>query len=189
MRGNITRRGKSSWRIKFDLDRDSKTAKRRFHIATVRGTRKEAEAELARLLNDANKGVLVDASNLTVEAYLWRWLDGKHDLSPVTRDQLELRLQLGMGKHDANSLVFCNHDGAPISPNCFSVMWGRAVPQVTFHALRHSHASALIAAGIDVVTVSRRLGHATPTITLNVYAHLFANTDTRCADAIEKVLD
>src|SRR5262245_21291316 len=33
---------------------------------------------------------------------------------------------------------------------------------VSLHSLRHSHASALIAAGIDVITVSRRLGHASP---------------------------
>ena len=45
-------------------------------------------------------------------------------------------------------------------------MWHReirrikGVPNVTFHALRHTHASALIKAGIDVVTVSRRLGIA-----------------------------
>ena len=93
-----------------------------------------------------------------------------------------------MGKHDAEALVFCKHDGKPISPNCLSVQWSQLVPQVTFHALRHTHASALIAAKIDVVKVSRRLGHSTPTITLDVYAHLFAETDTDCADAIEGVL-
>jgi integrase len=100
----------------------------------------------------------------------------------------KLRFKLGTGKPDADALVFCNDDGAPISPNCFSVMWGRAVPQATFHALRHSHASALIAAGVDVVTVSRRLGHSNPTITLNVYAHLFSETDTKAAAAIERQL-
>jgi integrase len=104
------------------------------------------------------------------------------------KEQLELRLQLGMGKPDADALVFPNHDGAAISPNCFSVLWGKAVPQVTFHALRHSHASALIAGGVDVVTVSRRLGHSSPTITLSVYAHLFSETDTKAAAAIEKIL-
>ena len=57
-----------------------------------------------------------------------------------------------------------------------------------FHALRHSHASALIAAGLDVVSVSKRLGHATPTITLNVYSHLFDRADTRAAAAIDAVL-
>ena len=104
------------------------------------------------------------------------------------KDQLELRLQLGLGKHEDDALVFCNLDGSPISPNSFSVMWGRAVPEATFHSLRHTHASALIAAGKDVVTISRRLGHAKPTITLNVYGHLFANTDAECADAIEELL-
>ena len=33
------------------------------------------------------------------------------------------------------------------------------IPEVTLHALRHTHASQLIAAGLDVVTISRRLGH------------------------------
>ncbi len=57
-----------------------------------------------------------------------------------------------------------------------------------FHALRHSHASALIAAGIDIVTVSRRLGHGSPAITLGVYAHLFNRTDEAAAQAIEEAL-
>ena len=84
------------------------------------------------------------------------------------RSQLELRMQLGRGKHEPDALVFCDHEGAPISPNYFSIMWRRVIsrnsglPQVTFHALRHSHASALIAGGIDVVKVSRRLGHSSP---------------------------
>jgi len=87
MRGNITRRGKQSWRLKFDLDRDPVTGVRRFRTMTVRGTRTEAEAELARLLNDLHKGMLVETSALTVGAYLWQWLEGKHDLSPVTRER------------------------------------------------------------------------------------------------------
>ena len=61
-------------------------------------------------------------------------------------------------------------------------------PKVSFHSLRHSHTSALIAAGIDVVKVSRRLGHSSPVITLGVYAHLFGDTDDGAAAAIEKVL-
>ncbi len=57
-----------------------------------------------------------------------------------------------------------------------------------FHALRHSHASALIAAGVDVVTVSRRLGHSSPAITLGVYAHRFGSTDAAAARAIATAL-
>ena len=110
------------------------------------------------------------------------------------KEQLQLRLQLGMGKHEPAALVFCNHDGSPISPNYISKLWRMTIsaisefPRVSFHSLRHSHASALIAAGIDVVKVSRRLGHSSPVITLGVYAHLFGEGDDGAAAAIEKVL-
>jgi integrase len=57
-----------------------------------------------------------------------------------------------------------------------------------FHALRHTHASALIAAGLDVVKISRRLGHGSPAVTPNVYGHLFDNIDVAAANAIEIAL-
>ena len=55
----------------------------------------------------------------------------------------------------------------------------------TLHALRHTHVSQLIAAGMDVLTISRRLDHASPMITLPVYGHLFSNTDARAAEIME----
>jgi hypothetical protein len=45
--------------------------------------------------------------------------------------------------------------------------------RLSLHSLRHSFASLLIANGLNVVFVSRQLGHAKPTTTLAVYAHLF----------------
>ena len=57
-----------------------------------------------------------------------------------------------------------------------------------FHALRHSHASALIARGLDVLTISRRLGHGSPVVTLTTYAHLFEKTDLTAASAMEATL-
>ena len=58
---------------------------------------------------------------------------------------------------------------------------------VTFHALRHTFASVLIAQGEDPVFVSRQLGHANPAITLRVYSHLFdaARHADRARDALE----
>ena len=114
-------------------------------------------------------------------------------LSEHRKVQLELRLQLGIGKPDPEAFVFSNENGTPISPNHFSVMWHRAVaraglPKRTFHSLRHSHASALIHAGLDVVRVSKQLGHSSPNITLSTYAHEFREGDTGAADAIGKVL-
>ena len=56
---------------------------------------------------------------------------------------------------------------------------------IKLHDLRHYYASGLIAAGCDVVTVQRALGHASASVTLNTYAHLWptAEDKTRAAAA------
>jgi integrase len=80
---------------------------------------------------------------------------------------LELRLQLGAGKLTDDALVFADLEGQPLRPNTISPGWASfaesaGVPEVTFHGLRHTHASQLIDAGVDIVTISKRLGHANP---------------------------
>jgi integrase len=104
--------------------------------------------------------------------------------------QQEQRLKLGVGKAPDDALVFGNWDGTPRSPNAVTKAWAQAVstnklPRVSLHALRHTHASQLIASGLDVLTVSRRLGHGSPMITLAVYSHLFSNSDDRAAAVVE----
>ena len=59
---------------------------------------------------------------------------------------------------------------------------------MTFHGLRHTHASQLIDAGVDIVTISKRLGHGKPDITLRIYAHLFRKDDGKAAAAINAAL-
>jgi len=109
------------------------------------------------------------------------------------RRQLEQRLLLGLGRASAEDWVFPLFDGSPYPPDKLSRDWGnvvrdRKLPRVMFHGLRHSHASALIAAGVDIVTVSKRLGHGSPAITLGVYAHLFNRADGSAAQAMERAL-
>jgi len=106
---------------------------------------------------------------------------------------METYLALGMGRPEPDALAFGRPDGSPMSLDNLSRDWRRAVkalklPEVMFHALRHSHASALISSGVDVLTVSRRLGHGTPVVTLTTYAHLFEKTDQTAAKAIEAAL-
>jgi integrase len=109
--------------------------------------------------------------------------------------QMEHRLAIGLGRPDAGDLVFARADASPHPPDNLSRDWHRAVlslklPRVSFHALRHTHVSALIAAGLDVVTISRRIGHANPAVTLAIYAHVFAsaNKDAAAAHAIEMAM-
>lgn len=83
-------------------------------------------------------------------------------------------------------------DGAVRSPHWhwltqkFALAMGALrIEGVTLHSLRHTHAAQLIAAGMDVLTISRRLGHSNPTVTLSTYGHLFKNTDARAAEILE----
>ena len=69
--------------------------------------------------------------------------------------------------------------------NWTRTMTASDVAGVRPHSLRHTHASQLIAAGIDVLTVGRRLGHGSPAITLPCTGHLFANGDDRAAEILE----
>jgi integrase len=105
--------------------------------------------------------------------------------------QQEHRLQFGLGKAGPDALVFPDWDGAPRSPRALTLEWGKmakaASLTVSFHSLRHTHASMLIADGLDVLSLSRRLGHGSAAITLGVYGHLF-KPDDRAAAIMEQAL-
>src|SRR6516165_10134556 len=107
------------------------------------------------------------------------------------RSQQEQRLFFGVGKAPDDALVFSSWDGLPYLPATLTLQWRRAMKRAgltaTLHSLRHTHASTLIAAGLDVLTISRRLGHGSSAITLNVYAHLF-KPDDRAAAIMEAAL-
>jgi len=352
-RGNVTRRGRNSWRVKFDLGADPVTGRRLTRFVTVRGTRRQALAELTKLLRSADTGEYVDPANTTVAEFLERWLrdwaavnvspstlqryagivrmqliphlgeikiqklqadrvaemyatllrEGRckktedapiAGLSPRTvshihrvlhlalriaakwklialnvadsvdkpkaddkeveiiqadalpgllealrgkmlytvavtalgtgarrgellalrrqdidlaagtmpadvitvlrerlKEQQEQWLALGRGRVPPDALIFATWDGSPRSPNALSKDWAEAMSKLglpyTLHALRHTHASALIAGGMDVETLSRRLGHAKTSITLNTYSHVFKPADDRAASIMDAV--
>ena len=69
----------------------------------------------------------------------------------------------------ANRLAAAAHTTAPASGGRTATL----PPGLTFHALRHTYASLCVAAGVPPLQLSRFMGHAKPTTTLGIYAHLF----------------
>lgn len=107
--------------------------------------------------------------------------------------QQELNLALGLGRLEDDALLFQTAQGTPILPGAMSKIWAafakaHGIPDVTYHGLRHTHASQLIAIGVDIVTIAKRLGHGKPSVTLATYAHMFKSDDTAAADAINAAL-
>jgi len=71
---HLRQRGEKAWELKFDLGRDSVSGKRISRYVTFHGTKREAQAELNRLLNRRNEGTYVDPTKMTVAEYLEHWL-------------------------------------------------------------------------------------------------------------------
>jgi integrase len=93
-----------------------------------------------------------------------------------------------------HELLVAEDSGAPIPQNRFSQTWARAVERVglpagtRYHDLRHTFASALIAAGCSVKAVQTALGHESATTTLNTYAHLWPSDSDRTRAALDAFL-
>ena len=89
--------------------------------------------------------------------------------------------------------VFGSGNAVPPHQNTVGPWWRKAraaagCGAVKLHDLRHFYASGLIAAGCDVVTVQRALGHASATVTLNTYAHLWPTAEDRTRAAAASML-
>jgi integrase len=87
-RGNITKRGATSWRLKYEAgDPDPITGKRQTRYVTFRGTKKAAHAELTRRLAEVDAGTAVEPSRVTVAEYLRGWLGIGEGLAPKTLER------------------------------------------------------------------------------------------------------
>ncbi|NKY08981.1 tyrosine-type recombinase/integrase [Cellulomonas hominis] len=91
--------------------------------------------------------------------------------------------------------LFPGEDGKPLHQNSVGYLWRRTrakVPgceRLRLHDLRHFYASGLIAAGCDVVTVQRAMGHKSAAVTLTTYSHLWPSAEDRTRAAAQGMFD
>lgn len=81
------------------------------------------------------------------------------------------------GAYEDDGYLLADELGRPYHPDTISEWFGQKVkasglPRIRLHDCRHTAASLMLGAGVPVKVVSEMLGHATPTITLAVYAHV-----------------
>lgn len=75
MKGRVVKRAKDSWTLKYDAPRIN--GKRQQKSKTIKGTKKQADAELARIIHELETGQYADPKKQTVEEYLSYWLETK----------------------------------------------------------------------------------------------------------------
>ena len=103
--------------------------------------------------------------------------------------QAEARQAAGPAWKD-HDLVFPKADGIWWNPPAISLAFRRAVkaagvPEIRLHDLRHSHASLLLAAGVNPKVVSERLGHSSVAFTLDTYAHVIPGMQPEAAELFD----
>ena len=109
MKGHVRKRGKSSWAVVIDIGYDER-GRRRQKWHSVKGTKRDAERELARLLNEVHTGRYVEPANMTVADYLDHWLDAYARLavSNKTRerykDMVDAHIAPAIGRHKLSQL-------------------------------------------------------------------------------------
>ena len=106
--------------------------------------------------------------------------------------QLEERLAWGPAWTETG-LVFTREDGQVLHPEHVTKRFARLVrdaglPTITLHGVRHSYATAALAAGEPLKVVSERLGHASTSITANLYQHVLPSMDERTANAVANLI-
>lgn len=103
--------------------------------------------------------------------------------------QAEQRLLFGPA-YQQLGLVVAAEDGSPFTPNRLSIAFRSLVARagvaaVTFHDLRHSHATLLLQANVHPKIVSERLGHSTIGLTMDTYSHVIPGMQEDAARKID----
>ena len=118
--------------------------------------------------------------------------DTSHRVVPLTDSVLlEVSEHLARWPVDGSGLVFVNRRGEWIRHSAFHAVWASAraragIPDwATPHHLRHYYASLLIAHGSSVKLVQARLGHASAATTLDIYGHLWPDSEEATRAAVE----
>lgn len=112
-------------------------------------------------------------------------------LKRYRKSQNERRLKLGEAWQEFD-LICERGDGKPLRPDTISKQF-RTIARasgldVTFHGLRHTHASLMLESGADLKVTSSRLGHSSISITADLYTHVASKAEKAAADAFDRHL-
>lgn len=108
-------------------------------------------------------------------------------------EQQKFRMQTGLESFNEEGYLFIQENGNVMNPSTIN-HWMKKfaarnnLPHIYPHKFRHSQASILYASGVDIVTISGRLGHKQVSTTQNIYSHIMKDSDQKASEAIANAL-
>ena len=140
-----------------------------------------------------NKGIFEDSTKTSSSQRIIKVSDTALQLlKEYKKNQNIQRLQCGDQWHNLN-YIFTSWNGKPMHPDSLTAWFKKFIikynlPSVSIHSLRHTNASLLIANGVNITTVSKRLGHATTATTTKIYAHAIKSADETASNTLQNIL-
>jgi integrase len=144
----------------------------------------------AGIVRNAGEGAeVIEGSTKTAKP---RLIDIDADTVALLESWKRHRRSLSLVLARDDQLVFGDIQGHHRQPEHLSRTWNQTVaraigsgldlPPARLHDLRHCHATILLLAGVPVHVVSQRLGHASPVVTMTVYAHVLPGSQREAAN-------
>ena len=169
------------WR---DVNLDAGTVSVRRSAGVIRVKGEGAAIEEGDTKSGKPRVVDLDAATVAV-LRAHRKQRGSMALQLARDDALVLGDQEGRHLHPER---FTRTFGAEVA-RCRKALGAGAVPVIRLHDLRHTHATLLLLAGVPVHVVSERLGHASPVITMQVYAHVLPGSQREAAELFASLVN
>lgn len=104
-------------------------------------------------------------------------------IQDIIKHQEIQQIEKETNKYDDKNLVIATQNGNVVSPDNLTRIFRNTLKasginkKLSLHALRHTHATLMLAREAQMKVVSERLGHSSINITMDIYAHLLPNMD------------
>lgn len=144
------------------------------------------------LLYSAKRGIYEDTTKTGTVRFIKLPAETMELLRQYRRWYMELRFKNGDRWQDTGFL-FVKENGEPMIPDGITAWLSdfskrHELPHINPHAFRHTMASILINSGKDVVSVSKRLGHAKVSTTTDIYSHIIMEADEQASECLADVM-
>ncbi len=96
-------------------------------------------------------------------------------------------------RQDQGELIFPSSVGTPMEPRILLAQFKAllrlaGLPKIRFHDLRHTAASLMLMSGMNLMRITRQLGHSKPSITLDIYGHLIPGLESESAERLDELI-
>ena len=156
-----------------DIDFDMQTIRIRRNIGTISG-----------------KGIYEDTPKTDSSKRTIKLPSLAFDYLRVYKEWQDQQKYFASDLWEESNKIFTNDHGGYLHPDTITKRFAEFIkkndlPHVTIHSLRHTYANIMIYSGIELKTISHRLGHANSTTTQNIYSHVFQSADEKAADTLD----